>query len=156
MGASTAEVMQHGETTGQWVLLACVDQSFPAEAVQEATHRAAGGGVYVLSAARIYGSPFGLPHPSLFPSKREREAHKATVANAVRACEQHGVQARGEVMATRHAARMIARRARQHGCAEIVVSADPRPRFARLSWAGEPYILCRRSQVPVKIVVEER
>lgn len=138
------------------VLLASIDGRFPARAVREAV-RLAGkdGAVYVISTARILGSAFGLPHPGLYPSRRERETHRQTVADVVRRIERLGPRARGEVLAARHAAKMLARRARQHGCAHIVVSAGPRPRLTWLSWAGEPYRVQRRAQVPVHVIVDE-
>lgn len=138
------------------ILLATVDQTFPDSAIDEAVRRAGDKGeIYVVSAARIYGTAFGLPHPGLYPSKREREAHKKAVAAVVRACERAGREAAGEVMATRHAARMLARRAREHGCAEIVASAAPWSRMVMLGWAGEPYRLARRSRIPVHLVESE-
>ncbi|MGH3096597.1 MAG: hypothetical protein ACRDMV_11450 [Streptosporangiales bacterium] len=138
------------------VLLASVDGWFSRQALREAM-RLAGprGGVYVVSTARVYGSGFGLPHPGLYPNRSEREAHRKAVADAVRAVERTGRAARGEVLATRHAAKMVARSARKQGCTRIVVGAAPRPRFTMLSWAGEPYRLERRAKVPVHLVVDD-
>lgn len=135
------------------VLLGSVDGSFPDGAVRRAAELAGPDGrVYVVSTARVYGTSFGLPHPGLYPNKSEREEHRRAVAAAVRAIDRAGSHAEGEVLATRHAARMLGRRARQRGCSHIVVSAGPRPRMPLFSWAGEPYRLARRARVPVEVV----
>lgn len=140
-------------TTATTVLLGSVDATFPDDAVRRAVELAGPDGrVYVVSTARVYGTSFGLPHPGLYPNKSEREQHRRAVADAVRAVERAGPHAEGEVLATRHAARMLGRRARQRGCSQVVVSAGPRPRVALFSWAGEPYRLARRVRVPVEVV----
>lgn len=143
-------------TIATTVLLGSVDASFADDAVRRAVELAGPQGrVYVVSTARVYGTSFGLPHPGLYPSKSEREQHRRAVADTVRAIERAGRQAEGEVLATRHAARMLGRRARQRDCSHIVVSAGPPPRMTLFSWAGEPYRLARRARVPVEVVTGE-
>lgn len=138
------------------VLLASVDGRFSQQALREAM-RLAGprGGVYVVSTARVYGTGLGLPHPGLYPNRSERAAHRQAVADAVRAVERTGRAARGEVLATRHAARMLARSARKQDCTQIVVDAAPRSLLGMLGWPGEPYRLQRRAKVPVHLVVDD-
>lgn len=137
------------------VLLASITQRFPEAAIKEAIDCASDTtGVYVVSAARIYGTALGMPHPGLYPNKQERAAHKTAVATAVRTCEQTGIAASGEVMATRHPARMLARRARQHGCSAIVISAGDRPRLTMINWSGEPYRLPKKTELPVQLIEE--
>lgn len=145
----------HEATPSTRVLLASIDGRFTRQALREAL-RLAGprGGVYVVSTARVYGSGLGLPHPGLYPNRSERAAHRQAVADAVRSVERTGRAARGEVLATRHAAKMIARTARKYDCTQIVVGAGPRPKLGMLAWTGEPYRLERRAKVPVHLVVD--
>lgn len=141
------------EETGPEVMLASVDASFSRDAIAEAVRRSGPEGrVYVVSVARIHGSAFGFPHPGLYPNKREREEHRTVVAKAIRALEKSGITARGEVVATRHAARTLAARAQKRGCEQIVVSAQPRSRLGALSWSNEPHRLASKVRgIPVTV-----
>jgi hypothetical protein len=77
---------------------------------------AAEGRVRVVTVARIHGSAFGLQHPGLMPSKKEKEAAQQVVADAIRALQKKGLKADGEVVITRSPSRSfaaVARSARQ-------------------------------------------
>lgn len=139
--------------TGPEVLLASVDGSFSRKAIAEAVSRSGPDGrVYVVSVARIHGTAFGFPHPALYPNKQERAEHRAAVAKAIRALEKSGITARGEVVATRHAARTLAGKARRRECEQIVVSARPRSRLGVLSWSNEPHRLAGKVRgIPVVV-----
>ena len=120
--------------------------------------RKAGADVRVLSIARVWGAAFGLPNPGLLPNKREWEAQRGVVADAVRALQQRGIRVAGTVAGTRNAARKIITEAKGHGCGAIVMTAD-NPRHwlvANLLWSNEPYRVRRMARVPVYLVIDSK
>jgi hypothetical protein len=106
----------------------------------------------VFSVARVWGSGLGLPNPGLLPSKNEWDVQRDILRQAVEALKkQHGIDATGQVLATRKATKRILREAARLGCGAIVMSADP-PRnrvVADLMWSQEPYRVLRRAEIPV-------
>jgi nucleotide-binding universal stress UspA family protein len=112
--------------------------------------------VHVLSIARVWGTAFGLPNPGLLPSKREWEEQRRLVAEAVTALRERGIDATGQVLGTRGAAKRIVTEAERRQCGAIVMGADaPRPwLIANLLWSQEPYRVRRRSRIPVYLVVD--
>ena len=110
-----------------------------------------GGKVHVFSVARVWGSGLGLPNPGLLPSKGEWDVQREIVRDAVEALKRRGVDATGQVLATRKATKRIVREAERLGCGAIVMGADPaRSRVvADLMWSQEPYRVRRRSEIPV-------
>jgi nucleotide-binding universal stress UspA family protein len=138
------------------VLLATEGRAIPVAAGERAGElaRESGGGVHVFCIARVWGTSFGMPNPGLRPSRHERDHHRNVVSDAVAALEQHGVDATGNVLATRKATKRIVREAERLGCNAIVMAADP-PRnrlVADLMWSQEPYRVQRRAKVPVHLV----
>jgi len=138
------------------VLLATEGRAIPVAAVERAAElaRESGGGVHVFCVARVWGTSFGFPNPGLMPSRHEWAQHRNVVSEAVAALEQHGVDATGNVLATRKATKRIVREAERLGCNAIVMAADP-PRnrlVADLMWSQEPYRVQRRAKVPVHLV----
>jgi nucleotide-binding universal stress UspA family protein len=138
------------------VLLATEGRAIPVAAVERAAElaRESGGGVHVFCIARVWGTSFGMPNPGLMPSRHEWDQHRNAVNEAVAALEQHGVDATGNVLATRKATKRIVREAERLGCNAIVMAADP-PRsrlVADLMWSQEPYRVKRRAKVPVHLV----
>ena len=112
--------------------------------------------VHVLSIARVWGTSLGLPNPGLLPTKREWEEQHTLVAEAVVALKARGIQATGQVLGTRAAARRIVAEADRHQCGAIVMTADP-PRpwlVANLLWSQEPYRVRRLAGFPVYLVVD--
>ncbi len=112
--------------------------------------------VHVLSIARVWGTSFGLPNPGLLPTKREWEEQRALVAEAVAALRARGIQASGQVLGTRGAARRIVAEADRHQCDAIVMTADP-PRhwlIGNLLWSHEPHRVRRLAGIPVYLVVD--
>jgi nucleotide-binding universal stress UspA family protein len=138
------------------VLLATEGRAIPAAAVERAAElaRETGGGVHVFCIARVWGTSMGFPNPGLMPTRAEWEAQRAVVGAAVKALEKQGVDATGQVLATRKATKRIVREAERLGCSAIVMAADrPRNRFvADLMWSQEPYRVRRRARVPVHLV----
>jgi nucleotide-binding universal stress UspA family protein len=138
------------------VLLATEGRAIPVAAVERAAElaRESGGGVHVFCIARVWGTSFGMPNPGLMPSRHEWDQHRNVVSDAVAALEKHGVDATGNVLATRKATKRIVREAERLGCNAIVMAADP-PRnrlLADLMWSQEPYRVRRRAKVPVHLV----
>jgi nucleotide-binding universal stress UspA family protein len=138
------------------VLLATEGRAIPKAAVERAAElaRESGGGVHVFCIARVWGTSFGMPNPGLMPSRHEWDQHRTVVGDAVAALEKHGVDATGNVLATRKATKRIVREAERLGCNAIVMAADaPRNRLlADLMWSQEPYRVQRRAKVPVHLV----
>jgi hypothetical protein len=137
------------------VLLASEGRAIPAAAVERAAELAHGGEVHVFSVARVWGTSLGLPNPGLLPSKNEWDVQRAVVGDAVQALKKRGVEARGQVFATRKATKRIVGEAERLGCSSIVMAADP-PRHrlvADLMWSQEPYRVKRRAKLPVHLVV---
>ena len=138
------------------MLLATEGRAIPVAAVERAAElaRESGGAVHVFCIARVWGTSFGMPNPGLMPSRHEWDQHRNVVSEAVASLEQHGVDATGNVLATRKATKRIVREAERLGCNSIVMAADP-PRnrlVADLMWSQEPYRVQRRAKVPVHLV----
>jgi nucleotide-binding universal stress UspA family protein len=108
--------------------------------------------VHVLSIARIWGTALGLQHPGLYPTRKEWSAQADLVANAVKALERRGLNAKGRVVGTRHAAKTIAKVAAAEGCAAIVIGSRPLAGWRRVLRQDEAANLTRRSTVPVYLV----
>ena len=63
----------------------------------------------MLAIAKIYGTQFGLPHPGLMPTQAEVDLRRQWIADAIAALERKGVDADGQLAATRKAIKLIAR-----------------------------------------------
>ena len=114
-----------------------------------------GGKVHVFSVARVWGSGLGLPNPGLLPSKGEWDVQRDVVRDAVEGLKRRGIDATGQVLATRKATKRIVREAERRDCGAIVMGADPaRSRVvADLMWSQEPYRVRRRSEIPVYLAI---
>ncbi len=138
------------------MLLATEGRAIPVAAVERAAElaRETGGGVHVFCIARVWGTSLGFPNPGLLPTRSEWESQRAVVEAAVKALEKQGVEATGQVLATRKATKRIVTEAERLSCSAIVMAADrPRNRFvADLMWSQEPYRVRRRAKVPVHLV----
>ena len=135
------------------VLLASEGRPIPPAAVELAATLAkqGGGKVHVFSVARVWGSGLGLPNPGLLPSKGEWDVQRAVVRQAVEGLKRKGVDASGQVLATRKATKRILREAERLECGAIVMAADP-PRnrvVSDLMWSQEPYRVQRKAEIPV-------
>jgi hypothetical protein len=136
------------------VLLASEGRPIPAAAIDAAA--ALGRHVHVFTVVRVWGTGLGLPNPGLLPTKGEWDEQRDVVRAAVEALKRRGVEATGQVLATRRATKRIVREAERLRCGAIVMAADP-PRnrlVADLMWSQEPYRVKRRARVPVLIVTE--
>jgi hypothetical protein len=91
------------------------------EAIERAAELASPDGVAVLAIAKIYGTQFGLPHPGLMPTQAEVDLRRQWIADAITALERKGVEADGQLAATRKAIKLIARVAVTRSVQHVVV-----------------------------------
>jgi nucleotide-binding universal stress UspA family protein len=79
------------------------------------------------------------------------------VAKAIKRLKRKGIEADGQVVGTRNAAKRIVAEAKVSGCEAIVMAADPdRNRIVgNAMWTQEPQRVRRRARVPVFLVVDE-
>jgi hypothetical protein len=103
------------------VLIASNGEKIPGAAVRQALRLSAGEPVAVVAIARIYGSSLGLPNPGLMPTRKEMEEQKEIASRAVSALEKCGVEAWGQVAATRKASKTIAQAAVARGVRHVLV-----------------------------------
>jgi len=140
------------------ILLASEGRAITPAAIELAASlaREHGCGVHVFSVVRVWGSSFGFPNPGLLPNKREWDAQRAVVGDAVDALGKRGIEATAQVLATRKATKRIVGEVSRLACSAIVMAADP-PRNRLLQdmmWSQEPYRVKRRAKVPVHIVTD--
>ena len=109
----------------------------------------------MLAIGRVHGSSFGFPNPGLLPTRKELEDLYAEVDRTIERLERKGVEADGQVLATRNGAKRIARTAEGLRCQAIVMAADPTrsPLVRNFIWSQEPQRVKRRSKkVPVHLI----
>ena len=111
-------------------------QAFSEGAVARAAALADGGSVAVVAIAKIYGSSFGLPHPGLLPTREEIAERQEWVADAITTLHRNGIDADGQVAATRRATRKLAEIARVRG-AQVVVMDETQARGLRRVIEGD-------------------
>ena len=138
------------------ILLASDGRPIPPEAVARAVALARSGGgparVVVLSVARIWGSALGLPHPGLYPTRREWDQQRGVVDAAASEVLRHGIEARTRVVAARNAPKAIARWA-EHLVVDAIVVAEPElPRWRRMIEGAFAKEIARRTRIPVHAV----
>jgi hypothetical protein len=101
-------------------------QGFSTRAVARAAALAEGEGpVAVVAAARIYGTQFGIPHPGLLPTKQEMVERQAWVRGAIVSLKGRGIEADGQVAATRKPRKKLAEIARVRGVKVVVIDENP-------------------------------
>jgi hypothetical protein len=103
------------------VLIASNGEKIPGAAIRQALRISAGEPVAVVTIARIYGSSLGLPNPGLMPTRKEMEEQKGIATKAVSDLEKGGVEAWGQVAATRKATKTIAEAAVARGVRHVLV-----------------------------------
>jgi nucleotide-binding universal stress UspA family protein len=111
------------------VLIATVGVPIPPSAIRYAVKLSGGDPVAVISIARIYGSSLGLPNPGLMPTKKEMDEQRALVAKSVSRLERAGVEAWGQVAATRRFAKTIAGAAKARGVDHVLVVTPEQARW---------------------------
>jgi len=118
------------------VLIATSGISIPPAVIRQAVELSGGRPVAVVSIARIYGSALGLPNPGLLPTRKEMEEQRALVAKAIDRLERSGVEAWGQVAATRRYGKTIAMAARARRVDHVLVVTPQAPRW-RLMIEGD-------------------
>jgi len=140
------------------ILLASEGRPISPDAVAIAARLAAENraGVHVLAVARIWGSAFGLPHPGLMPTTRELQSQRDIVAETIDELKRWRIDATGEVIRSRNAAKAIAAKVGQRTYLGIVMTADPEPHWLirGLLWSHEPYRVRRLVNLPVYLAVD--
>ena len=135
------------------VLLASTGKPFTPAAIAEAARLADRGRVRVITVARIHGSSFGLQHPGLMPSKKEKDAAEAVVTSAIKSLHRSGLKADGEVVITRSPAKSFTRAARAAGAAHVVLDNPPGGPLTRLdTGATARYLRFRLRDVSLALV----
>jgi nucleotide-binding universal stress UspA family protein len=138
------------------VLLASTGRPFTDAAIAEAVRLAGGprtARVRVITVARIHGSSFGLQHPGLMPNKKEKDAARAVVTQAIKSLQRSGLKADGEVVITRSPARSFARAARAAGASHVVLDNPPAGRLSRLDvGATARYLRFRLGDVALAVI----
>jgi hypothetical protein len=104
------------------VLLASDGRSdFTTTAVLRAAALADSESVGVVTIARIYGSAYGLPNPGLLPTRQEIQEHRHRLEKAIGRLERSGVEADGQVAATRRATKKLAQIAQLRRARIVVI-----------------------------------
>jgi hypothetical protein len=103
------------------VLIASNGETIPGAAVRQALRLSAGEPVAVITIARIYGSSLGLQNPGLMPTRKEMAAQKEIASRTVSVLEKGGVEAWGQVAATRKPSKTIAQAAAARGVRHVLV-----------------------------------
>jgi hypothetical protein len=103
------------------VLIASNGEKIPGAAIRMAQRLSAGEPVAVVSIARIYGSSLGLPNPGLMPTRREMQEQREIVEKAVAALERGGLDAWGQIAASRKPVKTIAGAAVARGARHVLV-----------------------------------
>jgi len=109
------------------VLIASNGCRIPGAAIRQALALSGGEPVAVVTIARIYGSSLGLPNPGLLPTRKEMDEQKGYVQDAVAALERGGVEAWGQVAASRKPVKTIAQAAAARGVRHVFVVREEQP-----------------------------
>jgi hypothetical protein len=113
------------------VLVATNGLPVPPSVIRTARSLSEGGPVAVVTIARIYGSSLGLPNPGLMPTKREMVEQKSIVETAIKAIEKSGLEAWGQVAASRKPAKTIAEVAAARGARHVLVVRAEQARWRK-------------------------
>lgn len=140
-------------TTPAGVVLASVDGAFSPAAIRTAARAAGSEPVAVVVIARIHGYSLGLPNPGLLPTRKEQEAARNAVSDALRLLRREGARGDGQVATTRSPAKSIARVARARGARHVVVDAPAGGRLRRMVEGDPTRGLRRRLGLRVELTV---
>lgn len=130
-------------------------RDFSSRAVARAAVLAGSGSVAVVTIARIYGTQYGLPNPWLLPSKQEMRERQDWVGSTIELLERRGIQADGQVAATRKPTKKLARIARIRRPSAIVIDETPETgwrRFVEGDVGGELRKKLRKDGIEVEII----
>ena len=111
------------------------------------------GSVAVLVIAKIYGTQFGLPHPGLMPTKDEITTRQAWLREALATLERKGVDADGQLAATRKPVKKIAKVTRLRSARFVVTDETPATGVRRIV-EGDTGVDLRRKLRGMDVAVE--
>lgn len=134
------------------VMLASYGSPFSKAAIKEAVRIGNGRPIGVIIIARVYGSAFGLPNPGLLPTAKELAERRAEVDHAVKTIEAKGVEAWGQVTASRRPARAIVKASQARGAEHIVLSTSPAPRWRTIVEGDPVKELRRRARNQISVI----
>jgi hypothetical protein len=149
------------QPTGECEVLLASDgrKEFSTRAVAQAAALSHSTPVTVVTIAKIHGTQFGFPHPGLLPTKQELAERSGWVEEAIRGLRQRGVQADGQVAATRKARKKLADVARVRGVRVVVIEETEATGLRRLvegDLGRELRRTLRRDGIAVEIVPHVR
>jgi hypothetical protein len=130
-------------------------EGFSEGAVAQAAALSGTTPVAVVTLARIYGTRFGVPHPGLMPTKNELAERQEWVATAIRQLRKRGIDADGQIAATRKPARKLAEIVKTRGAQRVVIDETSSKGLRRLvegDVGSELRRKLRKSGVEVHIV----
>ena len=119
------------------VLIATNGETVPGAVIRQAVRLSRGEPVAVVSIARIYGSSFGLPNPGLMPTRKEMAEQREIVEATVTKLERAGVEAWGQIAASRRPAKTMAEAAQARGVRHILVVRALQSKRWRLMVEGD-------------------
>ncbi|MGW4249425.1 hypothetical protein [Nocardia sp. NPDC004722] len=106
--------------------------------------RQAGGTVAVVAILRVHGFAFGLPNPGLLPTRSERARAEAAVASTLSGLRKAGLDADGQIVVTRKAAKAIAGVVHRRGARQVLMEQPTGGRLRRLVEGDPVRALARR------------
>jgi Universal stress protein family len=107
------------------VVLVPLDGPPTKAALRRAADEADGGTVAVVGLLKVHGSSWGFPNPGLMPTATEKAEQRARVDTAITALERLGVDADGQITATRNPAKVIAGSAQRRGARLVLIEQAP-------------------------------
>ena len=124
---------------------------------RDRARRPSGASVHVFTIARVHGTAFGLPSPGLLPTKSEWAEQRDIVAKAIKRLSRKGIEAEGQVVGTRDAAKQILQRGREGGLRGDRDGRRPRRNrvVGNFMWTQEPQRVRRRAKIPVFLVQDD-
>jgi hypothetical protein len=134
------------------VVIATAGEQIPPAILRRGVELSGGEPVAVVCLARIYGSAYGLPNPGLMPSRAEMADHQALVARAVSRLERSGVEAWGQIAATRRPVKTIVAVARARGARHVIVVVPETAKWRRIVEGDLVRDVSRR--LPADVTVE--
>jgi hypothetical protein len=133
-------------------------KAFSPRAVAQAAALADSAPAAVVTIAKIHGTQFGFPHPGLLPTKQEIAERSKWVEDAIRELRRRGVEADGQVAATRKARKKITAIARLRGVKVVVIDETESTGVRRMvegDLGSELRRTLRKDAIEVEVVPRE-
>ena len=130
-------------------------KAFSQRAVAQAAALSHSAPAAVVTIAKIYGTQYGFPHPGLLPTKQEMAERSGWVEDAIHELRRRGIEADGQIAATRKGRKKIAAIARLRGVHVVVIDETESTGLRRLiegDLGRELRRTLRRDGITVEIV----